>query len=138
MEATPQAAPPKRLISAPRVDTAQIPGLDVWQNALSSMTAWNSRALSSVSTLNTGWMEFINHRIEADADHFKRLTACKSPDEWWRLVSGFVEAASHDYQEHLARVAKISSEVVSVPTDPSDPESRRNGPNAARPGSRNH
>jgi hypothetical protein len=138
MEAIPPAAPPKRLISAPRVDPAQIPGLDVWQNAFSTMTAWNSRALSSVSTLNKGWLEFINHRIEADADHFKRLTACKNPEEWWSLVSGFVEATSHDYQEHMARVAKISSDVASVPAGAVNPEAHRTAPNGGKSGSRDH
>jgi Phasin protein len=138
MEATPQVAAPKRLTSAPHVDIAQMPGLDVWQSAISTMTAWNSRALSSVSSLNKGWLDFINHRIEADADHCKRLSACKSPDEWWRLVSSFVEVASHDYQDHLARVAKISSEVAAVSAGDLIPQARRNPPNGGKSGSRNH
>lgn len=138
MEETPQAATPKRLNSAPRVDTPQIPGLDIWQSAISAMTTWNSHAVSSASELNKGWLEFINHRIEADADHFKQVNACKSPEAWWRLMSSFVGAASQDYRDHLARVAKISTEVASVSTGAPKPDDRRAGSNGGKSGSRDH
>lgn len=102
------------------------------------MATWNSHAVSSASELNKGWLEFINHRIEADADHFKQVNACKSPEEWWRLMSSFVGAASQDYRDHLARVAKISTEVASVSTGAPKPDDRRNGSNGGKSGSQHH
>jgi hypothetical protein len=136
MEPTSAAKTPQQLTWTPSIVSHQIPGLDLWQNAVSAMTVWNSRALSSVSSLNKDWLEFINHRLEEDAVHLKQLSACKSAEDWWRATSSFLEATNHDYQDHYAHLAKISSELAGAAVPTAD--MRDAGSNDPRYGARKH
>lgn len=100
------------------------------------MTAWNSRALSSVSALNKDWLDLITHRLATDAAYSRQVAACESTEEWWRVTSSFFDTASHDYQDQYARFTKISSEIASA--DAPEAETRDAGSNRQRSSARSH
>jgi Phasin protein len=138
METTSQANPPKQLTWTPAIDFRQIPGISFWQNALSTVNVWNACALSSVSTLNKDWLDFINHRLEADAAYSQQLAACKSTEDWWRVTANFAEATRHEYQEHYSRLAKIGSEIALAVPSAANAKARQTGPDDRRTSTRNH
>lgn len=82
-------------------------GLDAWVEI-------GNTVMSACSQMQQEGMRFMSHRIEADLDHQRSLTGCRSPEEAINLVSSFAKTLVGDYADETRRMVDAASEIQSA------------------------
>lgn len=89
--------------------------LEACSPVLTGMQAWvHTIGIANVS-LHREWLGFVGRRLEADAALPQRFTACKAPEDAWRIYMNFLQTAADDYRKEAMELARLSSSIAAEP-----------------------
>ena len=103
IEAGPQDAAGTEIITKP---------LEVWTPVVQGAQSWAHRCSLANSSLQQEWFGFIERRLQHDASLPHRFSACKAPDEAWRVYLEFLQTAADDYRKEYTELAKLGSSLA--------------------------
>ena len=82
---------------------------DLWSPLLNSTQSWSDMVAPKVTTLNTEWMAFIQHRLKEDFALPQHLVSCKAPGEVFQAYSDFLRQAIEGYQRQFEGMTRFSA-----------------------------
>lgn len=86
-------------------------GLDYLMNlnrpAFEAMSEINGRFLEQITAINSEWSRFLQQRFEEDFSLPQQLSQCRTPQDWFRVYSEFMQTAVQQYQAEFASIARM-------------------------------
>ncbi|NBN66031.1 phasin family protein [Pannonibacter tanglangensis] len=71
------------------------------------------RMVTNAEKAMTSHMDFVTHRLNADLDYVRSLTACRLPDEAMRTMQSFLRTLWQDYESQAQRSLELWKDSVS-------------------------
>jgi hypothetical protein len=91
-----------------------LPGDGDWGAALSEISAWNVSFASALSGFGSGWLKFVNRRLQEDFALPQKLVTCRDLSEIWQTYGDFWNKAVDDYQEGAGDFARLCNTAGSI------------------------
>ena len=89
--------------------------LDVWSPVLTGMQASAHNIGTANASMHREWLVFVERRLDEDAALPQRFTACKAPEDAWRIYMNFLQTAADDYRKEAMELARLSSSIATEP-----------------------
>lgn len=83
------------------------------QQAFRCMEDVRRKMIANAEKAMTSQMDFVSHRLNADMDCFRQLTACRLPDETMKTLQGFFRTMWQDYETLAQRTFALMQDSVS-------------------------
>jgi hypothetical protein len=90
------------------------PGVGDWGTAQYGMSGWNVSFAPALSGFSSGWLKFVNRRLQEDFALPQKLVACRDISEIWQTYGDFWNQAVDDYQEVTAEFARLCNTTGSI------------------------
>lgn len=86
--------------------------VEALQPIAAAINAWSTSVNAAMITLSHEWLSFVDRRLQADLALQHELSACRHPDEVWRVSAAFCQKTLDQYQSELAELARIGNGVA--------------------------
>lgn len=83
------------------------------QQAFRCMEDVRRKMIANAEKAMTSQMDFVSHRLNADMDCLRQLTACRLPDETMKTLQGFFRTMWQDYENLAQRTFALMQDSVS-------------------------
>ena len=83
------------------------------QQAFRCMEDVRRKMIANAEKAMASQMDFVSHRLNADMDCFRQLTACRLPDETMKTLQGFFRTMWQDYETLAQRTFALMQDGVS-------------------------
>lgn len=83
------------------------------QQAFRCMEDVRRKMIANAEKAMASQMDFVSHRLNADMDCFRQLTACRLPDETMKTLQGFFRTMWQDYETLAQRTFALMQDSVS-------------------------
>ena len=111
-------------VSVPKEAFALLPDMSL---AIKTMNRVNQANLRYIQDCNAECADFVSRRLKEDFVLSERFAKCKSPVDAWRVWADFYLTAFGQYQEELARIARMTQDAREEIIRPVDEECDKDG-----------